>query len=97
MAERVYIDAELAKDAICECYITDDEKLMLIRRINRIPASDVVEVRHGQWVNEKYVWQGLKSAQCNQCKRKTDYYIQPNYCPTCGAKMNGGQDNEQRC
>lgn len=44
MAERVYIDAEFAKDAICKCYITDDEKLMLIRRINRIPAADVVEV-----------------------------------------------------
>ena len=55
--------------------------------IDNIPAADVVEVRHGRWVDEVYVWQGLKSAQCNQCKRKTDYYIQPNYCPNCGADM----------
>ena len=61
--------------------------------VKAMPAADVVEVRHGRWVNEKYVWQGLKSAQCNQCKRKTDYYIQPKYCPKCGAKMDGGQDD----
>lgn len=42
MTERVYIDAERAKDAICACAITGDEKLMLIRRINRVPAADVV-------------------------------------------------------
>lgn len=42
MTERVYIDAERAKDAICDCAITGDEKLMLIRRINRVPAADVV-------------------------------------------------------
>lgn len=42
MTDRVFIDAERAKDSICECYITEDEKLMLIRRINRLPAADVV-------------------------------------------------------
>lgn len=42
MTERVYIDAVRAKDAICACAITGDEKLMLIRRINRVPAADVV-------------------------------------------------------
>lgn len=64
------------------------EKLARIR-IESVPAADVVEVRHGRWVDEVYVWQGLKSAQCNQCKKKTDYYIQPKYCPNCGAKMDG--------
>ena len=68
------------------------EKLARIR-IKEIPAADVVEVRHGRWVDEKYVWQGQKSAQCNQCKKKTGYYIQPKYCPNCGAKMDGGQDD----
>lgn len=57
------------------------------------PAADVVEVRHGRWVDEKYVWQGQKSAKCNQCKKKTGYYIQPKYCPSCGAKMDGGKDD----
>lgn len=42
MADRVYIEAERVKDAICECAITDDEKLMLIRRINRVIDANVV-------------------------------------------------------
>ena len=61
-------------------------------RLRAIPAADVVDVRRGRWVDERYVWQGLKSAQCNQCKRKTDYYIQPEYCPHGGAKMDGGKN-----
>ena len=73
--------------------MTPDEKAGIIRRLKAIPAADVSPVRHGRWVGEKYVWQGLKSAQCNQCKRKTDYYIQPNYCHSCGAKMDGGRDD----
>ena len=65
-----------------------------LNAIKAIPAADVVEVRHGRWVDEKYVWQGQKSAKCNQCKKKTGYYIQPKYCPSCGAKMDGGKDND---
>ena len=42
MPDRVYIEAEQVKDAICECDITDDEKLMLIRRINRVIDANVV-------------------------------------------------------
>ena len=59
----------------------------LKRQINEIPAADVKPVKHGRWVDEVYVWQGLKSAQCNKCKRKTNYYTQPKYCPNCGADM----------
>lgn len=41
---RTYVDAERAKDAICECALTEDEKMMLIRRINRIPKTDTISV-----------------------------------------------------
>jgi hypothetical protein len=94
MAERVYIDAEFAKDAICKCYITDDEKLMLIRRINRIPAADVVEVRHGRW-HDVYL-SGASSfvGTCSVCGKTNDIPPVPlaKYCPSCGAKMDGGTD-----
>ena len=66
------------------------------------PAADVVEVVHGQWAGEGDgysdgalvydVW------HCSEC----DYTIDdgtddperlPNYCPHCGAKMDGGEND----
>ena len=54
----------------------------------KIPTADVVEVRHGEWVVlEEEI--GLYS--CSLC----DYKIirtECNYCPNCGAKMDGGKN-----
>lgn len=89
MAERVYIDAELAKDAICECYITDDEKLMLIRRINRVPAADVAPVRHGRWIAQPLDFDlcGVAYYQCSECGKEQQ--TPSHYCQFCGARMEG--------
>jgi rRNA maturation endonuclease Nob1 len=57
--------------------------------VQRIPAADVVPVRHGYWINlgkysDGYNW------RCSSCKRESVMAI--NYCPNCGAKMDGGQN-----
>jgi hypothetical protein len=58
----------------------------LIRFIRSIPAADVVAVRHGRWI----------SGKCDQCGEHAPYwclattYYKSNYCPNCGAKMDGG-------
>lgn len=39
-------------------------------------------VRHGRWEH------GLQCPFCNQID-----ITKPNYCPNCGAKMDGGEDN----
>lgn len=39
-------------------------------------------VRHGRWKH------GLQCPFCNQID-----ITKPNYCPNCGAKMDGGEDN----
>ena len=66
--------------------------------ISKLPAADVVEVRHGKWIkhNDRSCW------YCSECN--TDNYyaytwdcdtggfkFQDNYCPNCGAKM-GDED-----
>lgn len=70
--------------------------------INAIPAADVVEVRHGKWIEENT---RLRSSQfcCSVCHR-TAYDPQPTrlkdwkkrcryaYCPNCGARMDGGAE-----
>lgn len=63
-----------------------------IRMVKAIPAADVVEVRHGEWIKKEdghYV--------CSECGRtrpydESTYAIENwacNYCHWCGAKMDG--------
>ena len=55
-------------------------------------SKDVAPVRHGHWVKEKP--DVLIHWHCSVCKNC--YYLEePNadYCPRCGAKMDGGEQN----
>lgn len=68
------------------------EKLARIR-IDSVPAADVVEVRHGRWINERREGLGSFSAECSLCGKRTLAYFHYFYCPSCGAKMDGGKDD----
>jgi hypothetical protein len=54
-----------------------------------VPAADVVEVRHGEWIS------GYDTV-CSVCKIDVDVYNAErfNYCPNCGAKMDGKGEGE---
>ena len=112
MAEKRLIDAfksEIMNRFIELCRGNDYNKLTLLRigeTIDRIyekystqPTVDAVEVVHGRW---ETVSSMLGYLCCSQCK---DVYIWEtwlgdgkwNYCPNCGAKMDGERkDNENR-
>ena len=49
------------------------------------PAADVVEVVHGEWIGHE----GYE--ECNKCHTKAIY--PHNFCPNCGAKMDGGNED----
>ena len=58
------------------------------------PAADVAPVRHGRWVSVPH-----KLAKvCSVCNRDEPYKFDDidadvyDYCPNCGAKMDGGAD-----
>lgn len=57
------------------------------------PAADVVEVRHGLWINERQEGLSSFSAECSLCDKRTLAYFHYFYCPNCGAKMDGGHDD----
>ena len=67
-----------------------------VDKVENFPvAADVVEVKHGRWEKVSW-WQHQNRYECNECsicgcrvKPKFTY----NYCPNCGAKMDGGKDN----
>ena len=59
-----------------------------------IPTADVAPVRHGVWASEE------TAVTCTACGRSydTDFEIKRNvirdfdYCPNCGAKMDGDKN-----
>lgn len=61
-----------------------------------IPAADVAPVRHGRWENNKDEY-----PECTNCRYMPAYdsalddiYYSP-YCPNCGAKMDGGEKENE--
>lgn len=64
----------------------------------RFPAADVEPVRHGEWIG-RYGNGGYDDYYCSICGMYEEGTRNPkflgNYCPNCGAKMDGGTVNEQ--
>lgn len=78
-------------------------------RIKSAPAADVVEVRHGEWIdyesNETYgCYESKAWYKCSCCGEdaygrcdEDPWYSHPilsDYCPFCGAKMDGKGESD---
>ena len=58
----------------------------IARDISELPAADVAEVVHGQWIwNEEGEIDWEQFYRCSNCGDKE--YWESNFCPNCGAKM----------
>ena len=62
--------------------------------VSRLPAANVVPVRHGRWINENFY------THCSACGKMAIYdkygqEFESDYCPHCGAKMDGGNLNAE--
>lgn len=58
--------------------------------INAARIVDAVEVVHGRWITEYWKSGYIKRCFCSECgDRPRDAYNPDNYCPNCGAKMDG--------
>ena len=67
--------------------------------LEKLPAADVEEVRHGLWVwNENAMDWGIGGWVCSECRAKNDNipakpdihpsaWVGSQYCPHCGSKM----------
>ena len=66
--------------------------------IQKVPAADVVPVVHGRWEEQDDGWGGTYY-DCSACGESwttidgTPLQNNMNYCPNCGAKMDGGADH----
>ena len=72
---------------LCETEIT----------IGKLPAADVAQVVHGEWDDSgRYTFpSGAAAVRCTNCGcalTESEYRLNNwNYCPVCGAKMDGGE------
>ena len=84
-----YID----KQAFLDCMKRTDRYFNVKFDIENFPNADVAPVRHGRW-EEASDGDGIVCPFCRTdfCTiiYDTEYF---NYCPNCGAKMNGGIEN----
>ena len=96
MAE--YIKRESIQKALKN--VTDDQSCplflaaMIEQYIDQEPAADVVEVKHGKWieVQKENIWNDIVPVlECSACGKYTvgtrGIMTKSNYCPNCGAKM----------
>lgn len=59
--------------------------------LEKLPAADVAPVVHGVWVCVNKI-DPISGYRCSKCRRRVGFDLTP-YCPNCGAKMDGG-DND---
>lgn len=72
----------------------------LIDSISKLSAADVAPVVHAHWDDSgRYTFPGGSTAvRCTNCGcalTVSEYHLNNwNYCPVCGAKMDGGDSDE---
>ena len=89
MAE--YIEKQAALDAILREPPDAHYPSWYAAKIKVLPAADVVPVVHGKWM--PFHSEAAGDIQyCSACEIGFD--AKTDYCPHCGAKMDGGADND---
>ena len=83
IADGKHVDASLVKNIM----------LRFEKALNAVPNADVAPVRHGRWE-----WDTEDIYRCSNCAEKSHVkevmgHPEWAYCPNCGAKMDGGNDD----
>lgn len=92
-----YIDEEGEDRFSAKC----EEIRAAISALYNAPTADVVEVVHGEWICLYDEVEGITDVTCSVCKSTREIngcyvtnddescYYEDDYCPNCGAKMDG--------
>lgn len=67
----------------------------IANRIKLIPSADVAPVRHGRWYknDQDKLLMRTRCSICNKAIYSENYFA---YCPNCGARMDGEDDETDR-
>ncbi len=72
--------------------------------VNTVPTIEAEPVKHGKWIKDGSEYPiELHCSVCGEdavCERNSwgdpELYFRSDYCPNCGAKMDGGNENDSR-
>lgn len=91
-----HIEREALLDAL---YDADVITFTGMKILEKFPAADVQPVKHGKWHSRFYFRESTKAYDCEMrvcsiCGSEWSYDAETgvsdyNYCPNCGAKMDG--------
>ena len=82
-----YIEISELPNFEVKCSDGKDYILLPFKHLFDIPTADVEKVKHGKWTDNEI--QGSMLSKCSLCGYPCGAYTL-NYCPNCGAKMDGG-------
>lgn len=88
------IDADQFILAIMDASLSSVDEDTILDLVDNVPTVDAAPVVHGRWERRRNVW------YCTNCGKgyKITYGAvaanMHNYCPHCGAVMDGGADND---
>lgn len=92
---REYISREAALQSLCrECNCKEycdqtGETCLVYEWLSNIPAADVAPVVRGEWkINADGYY-----PYCSVCKQEPPGRCMTAHCPSCGARMDGGETN----
>ena len=94
-----YIKRILAKAEFTGNFRDEYPTALIHALIDSVPAADVAPVRHGRWMPEDECKVAFHS-KCSECGCFVSNFPEDafldcsqawNYCPNCGAKMDGGE------
>ena len=84
-----YVERKALRDTL---YDADAITMSGVKILNQFPVADVAPVRHGRWISVPHKLARI----CSVCNRDEPYKFADidadvyDYCPSCGAKMDGG-------
>lgn len=87
-----YIDGEKLPNDKFFNSLTNKEKAHVLAWILQQPTADVVEVKHGEWLDTgTFDFYKTPIYQCSVCRKEiADNYVNAHkYCLHCGACMDG--------
>ena len=93
-------------DAFMNRFADDTDRILVDSFIRNASAVDAEPVRHGEWIYDPNAtdW-GIGGYVCSECHTKNNNlpcnefknplrFVGSNFCPHCGARMDGGADND---
>ena len=87
------IDADALALEVKRWFVIPDNRKTMKEAIDHAPTLDYAPVRHGEWVESTVCVGFYECSQCRSRKRGNQPFFDSvwNYCPNCGAKMDGGK------